>query len=249
MFGLGSMEKRISGKIEDLEKKIEESLSNRIDGRLGSLIKGFEEKFELYLLGCLDTVDDRLGVLAERLDIVDGRFETLNERLQQSFRQERRNQAALDSLFENQQAEISILRSMRNESKALKALIAFAESFVLWRQSQPDSPEFQVLWAKLAALLDLFGIEVMAGDRVPFDPSVHEACAVRFDPDVPEGYVLETVRPGFVSGGEILRCASVVVNRFPIVADDRTENGTEDVADEDGEFVEEVTGTDDRIGV
>ena len=205
MFGLGSMEKRISEKIEEFGTKIKAYLSDHIDGRL----------------------------------------DELDERLQQSVRQERRNQAALESIFKNQQAELSILRGMRNESNALNALMAFAENFVLWRQSQPDSPEFQVLWAKLAALLDLFGLEVMADAGVPFDPSLHEACAVRFDPDVPEGCVLEMVRPGFASGGEILRCASVVINRFPVATDDWIENETEDVTDgEDDEFEGEAENDD-----
>ena len=195
MFGLGSMEKRISQKIEELEGKIEASLSDRLD--------------------------------------------EVNERLQQSIRQERRNQAALESVFENQKAELSMLRRMRDESQALKALMAFAESFELWRQSQPDSPEFQVLWAKLAALLDQFGLEIMAETGVPFDPSRHEACAVSFDPYEPEGYVLELVRPGFSSGGEILRCASVVVNRSAVITEDETENWTEDETEHEAEDVTE----------
>jgi molecular chaperone GrpE len=229
MFGLGSMEKRISEKIEGLGKEIEARLAG---DRIDSLIKGFEEKIEVYLLGCLDTAGDRIDALNERLAVLD-------ERIQQSARQERRNQAALESLFENQQAELSMLRGIRNESKALNALMAFAEGFVLWRRSQPDSPEFQVLWAKLAELFDIFGLEVSAEDGVPFDPSVHEACAARFDPDVPEGYVLETVRPGFSSGGEILRYASVVVNRSPAMTDAPTENEHEDASDEvDDELAE-----------
>jgi molecular chaperone GrpE len=208
MFGLGSMEKRISEKIEGFEGKIE-----RFEGKIAA----FEEKIETYLS---DHIDGRFDSLNGRLDDVD-------ERLQQSVRQERRNQAAMESIFENQKTELAMLRGMRGESNALKALMVFAESFVLWCQSQPDSPEFQVLWAKLASLLDLFGLEILAEAGVPFDPSKHEACAVRYDPYEPEGCVLETIRPGFVSGGEILRYASVVVNRLPVT----TENETEDAAD------------------
>jgi molecular chaperone GrpE len=191
MFGLGSAEKRISEKIEELEKKIEAHIS------------------------------DRLG--------------ELNERLQQSIRQERRNQAALESVFENQKRELLMLRGMRDESKASKALMAFAEAFALCRQSRQDSPEFQVLWAKLTALLDQFGLEILADSGVPFDPSLHEACAVRFDPDEPEGHVLELVRPGFSSGGDVLRYASVVVNRPNVTAGDETEDGTEDEFEERAE--------------
>jgi molecular chaperone GrpE (heat shock protein) len=177
---------------------------------------------------------------------VSERFDGLDERLQQSIRQERRNQAAIESVFENQKTELSMLRGIRDESKALKALMAFTEGFVLWRQSRPDSSEFQVLSAKLSALLDIFGLEVLAEAGVPFDPSLHEACAVRFDPDVPEGCVLEIVRPGFASGREILRYASVVVNRSPVMTDYRAQSGTEDVTD--GAFEGEA-GTDDRSGV
>jgi molecular chaperone GrpE (heat shock protein) len=223
MFGLGSMEKRISEKIEGLEGKIEASLRERVD----TLMERSEEIIKSYI--------------SDRIDALD-------ERLQQSVRQGRRNQAALESVFENQRAELSILRGIRDESKALKELMAFAESFVLWRQSQPDSPEFHVLWAKLAALLDLFGLEVVAESGVPFDASRHEACAVRFDPNAPEGCVLETVRPGFASGGEILRSASVVVNRFPVATSDRTENETGYAPDEDGEFKEEAAETGDMDG-
>jgi molecular chaperone GrpE (heat shock protein) len=184
MFGLGSMEKRLFGKIEELRGEIEAHIS------------------------------DRLG-------------ET-DERIQQSIRQERRNQAVLQGIFENQRTELSILRVMRDESKALKTLMAFAESFALWRQSQPDSPEFQVLWSKLSALLEQFGLDILVETGVPFDPSLHEACAVRFDPYEPEGYVLELIRPGFSSGGEILRCASVVINRPAAATKDETEDETED---------------------
>ena len=183
MFGLGSMEKRLSEKIKELGGEIEARLS------------------------------DRLG--------------EVDEHIQQSIRQERRNQAALQGVFENQRTELSILRGIRDESKALKELMAFAECFALWRQSQPDSPEFQVLWSKLSALLDQFGLDILTETGVPFDPSLHEACATRFDPDEPEGYVLETIRPGFSSGGEILRYASVVVNRPAAVTKDDTENWAE----------------------
>jgi molecular chaperone GrpE len=161
------------------------------------------------------------------------RLNGMDELLQQSIRQERRNRAALESLFENQKTELSMLRGMRDESKALDALMAFAEGFALLRQSKPGSPEFQVLWAKLVALLNLFGLEILAETGVPFDPALHEARAVRFDPYEPEGYVLELIRPGFSSAGEVLRYASVVVNRPAVVAEHETENWTEDES-EDG---------------
>jgi molecular chaperone GrpE (heat shock protein) len=179
MFGLASMERRISEKIEELAGKIEAQFSER--------------------------------------------FDKIDEHLQQSARQERRNQAALESVFENQKAGLSMLRRLNDDSQAFKALMAFAESFALWRTSQPDTPESRVLGAKFAALLEQFGLEVISETGVPFDPSAHEACAARFDPDEPDGYVLEVIRPGFSSNGEVMRCAAVVVNRSVVLTEDDVE--------------------------
>ncbi|MDR1472117.1 MAG: nucleotide exchange factor GrpE [Synergistaceae bacterium] len=183
MFGLSSIEKRISAKIDGLEEKMEAYFSDR--------------------------------------------FEKIEEHLQQSIRQERRNQAALESVFENQKAELSMLRRIRDESGALKVLMNFAEGFALWRQSQPDAPEIRVLWMKLGAMLDHFGLTIEAEAWIPFDPSLHEACAVRFDPEAPDGHVLEVVRPGFSSDGEVLRYAAVVVNRpnVLVLGEDESESG------------------------
>ncbi|MDR2174414.1 MAG: nucleotide exchange factor GrpE [Synergistaceae bacterium] len=190
-------------------------------------------------------MEKRLSEKIEQLEEKIGahRSENLgevNERLQQSIRQERRNQAALESVFENQKTELAILRGMRDESKASNAVMAFAEAFALWRQSRPDSPELQVLWAKLAALLGQFGLEILAETGVPFDPFFHEACAVRFAPDEPEGHVLEVVRPGFSSGRDVLRCASVVVNRPAVTAEAGAEDGTRAESENENEMKAEA---------
>jgi molecular chaperone GrpE (heat shock protein) len=200
---------------------------------LGSMEKRLHEKIK-ELEAKIEELEEKIA--ARLLD----RFDGMDELLQQSIRQERRNRAALESVFENQKTGLSMLRGIRDESKAIDSLIAFAEGFALLCQSQPESPECQVLWAKLVALLDLFGLEILAETGVPFDPSLHEAGAVRFDPYEPEGYVLELIRPGFLSGGDVLRYASVVVNRPAIVAEHEIENWTEGEAEDalENEFEE-----------
>ncbi|MDR3354929.1 MAG: nucleotide exchange factor GrpE [Synergistaceae bacterium] len=229
------MDKRTSGKIEEFGKKIEANFSNRLvsaDKRAFEKVEELGERIEAYISDHLVSMDERISEKIEELEggieaYISDRLNVVDERIQQSVRQERRNQAALESVFENQKSALLILRRMRDESKSLKPLMAFTESFVLWHRSQPDSPEFQVLWAKLAAILDQFGLEILAETGVPFNPSIHEACAVRCDPCEPEGYVLELVRPGFSSGGEVLRYASVVVNRPAVVTNDETSNWIE----------------------
>jgi molecular chaperone GrpE len=46
-----------------------------------------------------------------------------------------------------------------------------------------------------------------------FDDRFHDARAVRYDPAVPGGSVLEDLLPGYTLGGRVVRPAAVVVNR------------------------------------
>jgi molecular chaperone GrpE len=50
---------------------------------------------------------------------------------------------------------------------------------------------------------------------VPFDPARHEAVGVVQTSDVPEGTVVDVVRPGYGADGRPLRPASVVVASRP----------------------------------
>jgi molecular chaperone GrpE (heat shock protein) len=102
---------------------------------------------------------------------------------------------------------------MEAESAKAEALMVFAESFALWRSASGDSPEIRILSGKLDSLLGQFGLGLIDGTGDQFDPAKHEACAADYDPQRPENSVLEVIRPGFVRDGEILRCATVVVNR------------------------------------
>jgi molecular chaperone GrpE len=161
-----------------------------------------------------EKIKNYLNTLGERLEnLISERFAEALERASQTLRQGRRNQAAIESLFDGQNAILAALRRIESDSPRALALMDFAESFVIWRQNSPDTPEAGVLSSKLDSLLEQSGLSVTAGIGEPFDPSIHEACMARFDPDKQENAVLEIVRPGFVSSGKAVRFASVVVNR------------------------------------
>ena len=49
------------------------------------------------------------------------------------------------------------------------------------------------------------------GERLPFDPAVHEAVAAIDAPDAEPGEILDTVRRGYTWRGQVLRHAHVVV--------------------------------------
>jgi molecular chaperone GrpE len=68
--------------------------------------------------------------------------------------------------------------------------------------------------AKLVAALE--GQDVRAvPEGGPFDPELHEATATVPRSDVPPGTIVQTVRPGYTFGGDVLRHAHVIVAEEP----------------------------------
>jgi molecular chaperone GrpE len=153
------------------------------------------------------------SALSELAGSLETRLTGLDERLRNAERRERRSQVALENMLDQHESMLAYLQKMYNSSPPAQAAISFAEAFASWRQASPDSPEMEILSRRLNILLEQFGLELIADLGVPFNPERHEACHVRFEPDVPINNVLEIVRAGFLSHGRVLRYASVIVNR------------------------------------
>ena len=139
---------------------------------------------------------------------VGERLAGLDERLNQA---ERRRQAALENLLEDQRSGLEILGRLAGPSPAV---LDFAAALALERLARESSNQ-TILDRKFQGLLDHFELELVAEAGVAFDLARHEACDVRFDPGQPESVALEVIEPGFIQRGEVLRYASVVVNRPP----------------------------------
>lgn len=155
---------------------------------------------------------DVAEMAAKSEERLSGHLAALEEMLQDARRQERRRQMALETLLENQNDLLEILR--RLEEPDLDALMGFAENFALARAAWPETPESAVLSGRLDRLLDRFGLKLSDDRGAVFDPDRHEACLARCEPDQPDNVVLEVVRPGFMRNGRVLRPATVVVNRL-----------------------------------
>ena len=163
-----------------------------------------------------ERLKEQFGAVAKAAEESEGRIAirlaALEEALQDARRQERRRQMALETLLENQNGMLEILR--RLEGPDLDALMSFAENFALVRAAGLETPESAVLSVKLERLLERFGLALLEDRGAAFDADRHEACQARCEPDRPDNVVLEVVRPGFMRDGRVLRPATVVVNRL-----------------------------------
>ena len=157
--------------------------------------------------------------LTERLDLMSSSWEerltSMEGQMQQNLRHGRRQQAAMESLFENQNKILEILE--RPLPTTVEMLMSLAENFALSHPiSFADSygvSESAILRRKLADLLACFELTLVAETGVPFDPEKHEACGTDCNPDYPENSVLEVVLPGFLLKVKVHKYATVIVNR------------------------------------
>ncbi|HEX3554943.1 MAG TPA: nucleotide exchange factor GrpE [Thermoanaerobaculia bacterium] len=87
---------------------------------------------------------------------------------------------------------------------------------------QMESPEnapqslregLSLLQVRVRNLQHSLGLEAIPAQHRHFDDRWHEACGVAHRPDLPDGWVVEEILPGYRLGERVVRHARVVVNR------------------------------------
>jgi molecular chaperone GrpE (heat shock protein) len=156
------------------------------------------------------------------------RLAELEEQIRQGQRQERRRQAAIESLLETQGKILETQEQIEGQIKTpppMEPIMALADNLALACLARPEDPASSILYNKLTDFLAYYGLSLVTDVGGPFDPERHEACAARRDTDRPEDTVLEVVRPGFLSKGKVLRYATVIVNRYDAEPEPEEEDG------------------------
>ncbi|MDZ7759810.1 MAG: nucleotide exchange factor GrpE [Desulfovermiculus sp.] len=139
-------------------------------------------------------------------------FELLEDRLRRLQKHERRQAHLLEHMHQEVSRKLDLILAQQDTRLPVEEIAACAESFALYRQSRPQDEALEDTWNKFTGMLEALGIELILDHRQQFDDTRHEVCDIRFDPQVPEGSVLEVVRPGLIIYGQITRPAVVVVN-------------------------------------
>lgn len=100
--------------------------------------------------------------------------------------------------------------------RLLRDLLPALDALECCVRQRPEAAELERgVRLALRGLWDVFrpyNLERIEGDGVPFDPRVHEAAEVTPSTSVPVNTVLETLRVGYLLGGELVRPALVRVS-------------------------------------
>jgi molecular chaperone GrpE len=69
----------------------------------------------------------------------------------------------------------------------------------------------ELIYRKLAGILESEGVELLEAEGQPFDPNLHEAISQEPSDDHESGHVIEVVKNGYRLGDRVLRPAMVRV--------------------------------------
>ena len=142
--------------------------------------------------------------------------EQVSKDVRKLLKRSRRQQQLLEMIYEEHGKRLGGITQYMQGTLPCDRIFEFVEGFVLYAIHQGDgTPGFENIWKKFEGMLEGLGMEMIIDSTCPFDPVRHTACDTRWDEALPEGVVLELIRPGFIVQGEIYKTAVVVVNKQP----------------------------------
>jgi molecular chaperone GrpE (heat shock protein) len=117
----------------------------------------------------------------------------------------------------------SVLQSGGNEESLIEALIALADTigdFYFFAACEPDTPLFdqaEMMWDSAKNAAESAGLVIIDATNEPFDFHLHSAESTEEDNSLPNGYVIKTIKCGYMCGDAVLRRAAVIVNKIDFV--------------------------------
>ena len=120
----------------------------------------------------------------------------------------------------------SFLQDGGNDNVLVDALIALSDTigdFYYFASEDTESPLFeqaQMMWNAAKNTAMAAGLDIIEAGVEPFDYRFHSAESAEQDINIPNGYVIRTLKCGYIYKEQIIRRVSVVVNKTGIPDDD-----------------------------
>jgi molecular chaperone GrpE (heat shock protein) len=130
--------------------------------------------------------------------------------------------------IETRQKETSIqleeidnfLQDGGNETALIDALIVLADTigdiyfFAAAEQGSPLFEQASMMWNKAKSAVEAAGLNVIDARNEPFDFRLHSAESAMQDMDIPNGYVIKTLKFGYIYQDKVIRRAAVIINKI-----------------------------------
>ncbi len=145
------------------------------------------------------------------------RLDSIDDTLRRIRSYERRQGQLLDSLQRDVSAKLDAALKDKESLLPYNALCDFATQFAMYyeRLGTGQDRTLDHIWQSFQTMLQEMGMELIFDRNQPFDDSRHRSCDLRSREDLPNGSVVEVIRPGIIIHGRLQRPADVVVNKTP----------------------------------
>jgi molecular chaperone GrpE (heat shock protein) len=127
------------------------------------------------------------------------------------------------------------LQNGGSEDALIEALVALTDTigdFYFFAAADEDSPLFEqarMMWSKAKTAAENAGLEIIEPYDEPFDFRLHSAESTERNTDMANGYVIKTLKCGYMYKDKIVRRAAVVVNK---AEKSNSENDDEEIGNE-----------------
>lgn len=141
------------------------------------------------------------------------RFTEINDRLQKLETKQKETSLQLEEIDE-------FLQSNGSETELVDALVELADTigdFYLFSAADKYSSLFeqaQMMWNTTINAAEAAGLGIIQAENEPFDIRLHSAENTEQDNSLPNGYIIKTLKCGYIYKDEVMRRAMVVVNKI-----------------------------------
>jgi len=162
----------------------------------------------------LAEINNRLAEHSERLHRIDIKQKETSIQLEE-----------IDALLQNDNEENSLI-------DALIGLIGIIGDFYYFAAADTNSSLFeqaQMMWNTAIKAAQEAGLQIIDAGNEPFDFNFHSAESTEQNHSLPNGYVIKTLKCGYIYKGIVLQRASVVINKTNTFINDYSiyEEGTQ----------------------
>jgi len=137
----------------------------------------------------------------------------INERLRRIETRQKETSIQLEEID-------SFLQDGGNETALIDTLIALADTIgdlYFFSSDEQDSPLFEqarMMWNKAKSAVEAAGLNVIDAANEPFDFRLHSAESSEQDINIPNGYVIKTLKFGYIYQDKVIRRAAVIINKI-----------------------------------
>ncbi len=165
--------------------------------------------------------------LEQRVEELEKELQSTSEQSAKYLNQLKYAKADLDNIQkQNQKRIIDVIE--RANGEILEKLLTFIDELEILSSKDADKQKLvegvKMVHDKLLKLVETEGISAIKAVGEKFDPFKHEAIMEIETMDVPDGYITEEIRRGYIFKDKVLRASVVKVARAPDVVEIKIED-------------------------